>query len=486
MTYHTTSAAVRYLPAAAVLLAMLLFWNGAFSDGDGREDSLVTAEGSGDRAHSAGGHDDPIAPTLLALIVILGGAKVGGELFERINQPAVLGELVAGVIMGNIVLLNPAWSFLEPLRVETPEVSWAVVVDSFARIGVILLLFEVGLESSVGEMRKVGWSSLLVALVGVVAPFAFGYGVSALMIQDVPAALREINPDFDIRNIHLFIGATLTATSVGITARVLKDLGRMQTREAKIILGAAVIDDVLGLFILSVVGGLVVAAETGSGGMDAGSFALILAKSIGFLIAAIGLGVLVTPRLMSFFATLHTHGIAIIASVLLCFTFAYVANLAGLAPIIGAFAAGLILEEVHFKNFRETTHLHDLVRPVTTLLVPVFFVVMGLRVRLETFSDTGIIAIALALTVAAFIGKQLCGVVVPEKGLNRTAIGLGMVPRGEVGLIFASVGIGLQVVDQAIFSAIVIMVILTTFVTPPLLKLSLERQKRNVQKETTS
>jgi len=467
MAYQQPSHAARLCLAAALVSLLLLCWgNQALSEDKGATNHQTDTES---------GHQDPIAPALLALVLILGAGKLGGELFERISQPAVLGELVAGVVLGNIVLLNSSWTLFEPLRLENPEVPWAVMVDSLARIGVLLLLFEVGLESSVGEMKKVGWSSLVVALVGVVAPFALGYGVSALTIREVPAALSAMNPNFDVSNIHLFIGATLTATSVGITARVLKDLGKMQLRESKIILGAAVIDDVLGLLILSVVSGLVLAAETGSGGMDAGSFGLIVAKSVGFLVIAIGLGVVGAPWLMRLFATLHTHGVAIVASVLLCFGFAYLANLAGLAAIVGAFCAGLVLEEVHFKDFREKVPLHELLEPVTTLLVPVFFVVMGMRVRLETFADTSIIGIALALTAAAFVGKQLCGVAVPEKGLNRTAIGLGMVPRGEVGLIFASIGVGLKVVDDAIFSAIVIMVILTTFVTPPLLKRSLER-----------
>ena len=432
--------------------------------------------------HSAAsaGHQDPVAPVLLALIVILVSAKIGGELFERMNQPAVLGELIVGVVLGNLVLINPSWDFFGPLRLEHITVQWASAVDILARIGVVLLLFEVGLESNVAEMRRVGVSSFLVATVGVVAPFALGYFASATFITAVPESILEMNAEFDISNIHLFIGATLCATSVGITARVLKDLGKLHIKEAKIVLGAAVIDDVLGLILLAVAAGIIVAAETGVP-MELSAVLRITGVAIGFLVGAIVVGVTIVPRLLKKIAVLRTQGVMLISALLFCFLFSYLANLAGLAAIVGAFAAGLILEEVHFTEFREKKHLHDLLAPVTTFLVPIFFVVMGIQVRLETFADMNVLGLAVALTVAAFIGKQLCGLAVIEKGLDRLSIGLGMVPRGEVGLIFASIGKGLGVVDDSIFSAVVIMVIATTLVTPPLLKFSLARGARRSQ-----
>ncbi|MGH2568399.1 MAG: cation:proton antiporter, partial [Bacteroidota bacterium] len=406
--------------------------------------------------------------------VILLFAKLGGELFERFNQPAVLGELIVGVVLGNLALFNPAWDFFGPLRVDEITVNWAIVVDNLARIGVILLLFEVGLESSVAEMRKVGLSSFLVAAVGVVAPFVLGYGASSMFIENVPQVILDMNPAFEITNIHLFIGATLCATSVGITARVFKDLGKLQTKEARIILGAAVIDDVLGLIILAIVAGIIVAAETGIP-LEPLGLVQITGIAIGFLVGAIVLGLVFVPRVMNRLARLRTRGIMLISSLLFCFTVAYLANLAGLAPIVGAFAAGLILEEIHFTEFKEKKTLHDLLTPVTTFLVPVFFVVMGIQVRLETFLNLNVLGLAAGLTVAAFIGKQVCGLAGTEKGLDRVSVGVGMVPRGEVGLIFASIGKGLGVVDDAIFSAVVIMVIATTLVTPPLLKFTLSR-----------
>lgn len=436
--------------------------------------ALATPTQVGEPVQGSTGHHDPVAPVLIALTAILIAAKLGGELFDRLGQPAVLGELIFGVLLGNLVLLNPAWDFFAPLRSDQITVDWAIVIDSFSRVGVILLLFEVGLESSVGEMRKVGGSSLLVAAAGVVAPFFLGYFASSMFIRDVPPTILDLSPNFDISNIHMFIGATLCATSVGITARVFKDLGQLQTKEAKIILGAAVIDDVLGLIILAVAAGIIVAAETGIP-LEPIAVVSISATAIGFLVGAIVIGLWLVPRLMGYLSRLRTHGIILTASLLLCFVVSYLANLAGLATIVGAFAAGLILEEVHFSNFKEKKSIRDLLAPVTTFLVPVFFIVMGIQVRLETFLRMDVLGLAAGLTLAAFIGKQVCGLAVAEKGLDRLSIGLGMVPRGEVGLIFASIGKGLGVVDDAIFSAIVIMVIVTTLMTPPLLKSSLAR-----------
>ncbi|MEK9136000.1 MAG: cation:proton antiporter, partial [Bacteroidota bacterium] len=360
-------------------------------------------------------HGDPLAPVLLILLIVLAAAKLGSEIFERLGQPAVLGELIVGLVLGNLVLLNPDWTLFEPLRAANVTGGWALIIDSLARLGVILLLFEVGLESTVSEMAKVGTSSLLVALVGVIAPFILGFGVSYLFIKEVPAdVLVHLPSDFSVMNIHLFIGATLCATSVGITARVLKDLGKLQTKEAKIVLGAAVIDDVLGLIVLAVVSAIVSASITGS---EVGTLSLvrIAGTAIGFFVVAIALGVLVVPRMLHYLAKLRTGGMMVISSLLLCFLLSWLADAVGLATIVGAFAAGLILEEVHFKEFKETIHLHELIRPISTLFVPIFFVLMGIQVRLETFADSSVIGLALGLTVAAIIGKQMCGLAVVEK-----------------------------------------------------------------------
>jgi Kef-type K+ transport system membrane component KefB len=426
-------------------------------------------------------HEDPVAPLLLALIIILAVAKGGGEIFERLGMPAVLGELLGGIVIGNIILINPAWNFFEPLRLVAIEAHWAVIVDGLARLGVIILLFEVGLESTVRGMMKVGFSSFLVAILGVIAPFLLGFGVSWAFIRELPPQVAAVMPaGFNVHYIHLFIGCVLCATSVGITARVFQDLGRLHTKEAQIILGAAVIDDVLGLIILAVVSSVVSAAEVGRS-IQIGSVFQLIAVSVLFLGGALTIGIFLIPRIMKQLAKLRTAGMMLISSLILAFVLSYLAGLAGLAAIVGAFAAGLLLEDVHFKGFREDIDIFQLIKPVATFLVPIFFVLMGIQVRLESFANLSVLGIAAGLTVAAIIGKQVCAYGAIGKGLNRSSIGVGMIPRGEVGLIFANIGRNLNVVDSATFSAIVIMVIVTTVVTPPLLNITIARWDRNKQ-----
>ena len=423
-------------------------------------------------------HSDPIAPVLLMLMIILAAAKICGEISERLGQPSVLGELLAGILLGNIVLLNPDWTLFESLRESAISAEPAVIVDALARLGVILLLFEVGLESTVAEMKNVGKASLWVAAAGVIAPFILGFGASWLFISEVPSDIARLVPaDFGVFNIHIFIGATLCATSVGITARVFKDLGKLQIREAKIILGAAVIDDVLGLIILAAVSAIVASAMTGAP-LSAFGLARIAVISIGFLVLSIFVGVKLIPRIMTLLAKLRSDGIMVISALLFCFLLSWLADEAGLAAIVGAFAAGLILEEVHFRDFRERISMHELIRPITTFFVPIFFVLMGIRVRLEMFASLQVLGLAAALTIAAIIGKQICGLAIREKGIDKISIGVGMIPRGEVGLIFAGIGKSLNVVDDALFSAIVIMVTLTTFAAPPILRWSLGRWEK--------
>ncbi len=426
-------------------------------------------------ASGAGAHEDPVAPLLLALILILATAKGAGELFERLHMPAVLGELVGGIVLGNLVLINPAWGFFEPLRAQVLEVHWAVIIDGLARLGVIILLFEVGLESSMKGMMKVGASSLIVAVVGVIAPFILGYGVSWMFIREMPTQIAaSMPPGFSLHYVHLFVGSVLCATSVGITARVFQDLGRLHTREAQIILGAAVIDDVLGLIVLAVVSSVITAAQAGQS-IQLGSIFRLVAVAVLFLGGSLTVGTFVIPRIMKLLAKLRTAGVMLLSSLLLAFLLSYLAGLAGLAGIVGAFAAGLLLEKVHFREFREDVDIFRLIKPISAVLVPIFFVQMGIQVRLESFADLSVLGIAAGLTAAAVIGKQACAWGALGKGLNRLSIGVGMIPRGEVGLIFASIGRSLNIVDGPTFSAIVIMIIVTTLVTPPLLKIALSR-----------
>lgn len=424
----------------------------------------------------------PMVLVGLACMLIVG--KLGGEFFERIGQPAVLGELVGGIIIGNLVLFG--FLGLEPLKTNE-------VIGALAEIGVIILLFEVGLESDLSEMMEVGWSSLLVATLGIIAPFFLGWGVAVYFLPAEP------------RLVHIFIGATLCATSVGITARVFKDLGKLQSREARIILGAAVIDDVFGLIILAIVAGAIKATATGAvvSVMDTG---IIAAKALLFLIGAIALGRFVIPRLLRGAGRLETRGVLLTLAICFCLFLSWVAARVGLAPIVGAFAAGLVLDEVHYKpkGAFQDQGLQDLMHPVSTFLVPIFFVLMGMKVDLRLFgpgSPSGqpagggdqlnLLGFALTLTLGAIVGKQICAAGVLERGVNRLAIGLGMIPRGEVGLIFAGIGATLMlpqasgssapVIGPTTFGAIVIMVIITTLVTPSALKWSLREKRRQEQ-----
>jgi Kef-type K+ transport system membrane component KefB len=408
-------------------------------------------------------HTDPIAMVVLHMAIILIAAKLGAELAVRLKQPPVLGELMAGVVMGNTTIVHLDW--FEGIKSDP-------AVGLLAGIGVILLLFQVGLESTVRQMLRVGVAATMVAVIGVVAPFALGWGAGAILVP-------EMGP-----YVHAFLGATLSATSVGITARVLKDLGAAQRVEARIILGAAVIDDVLGLIVLAVVGGIIVAADQGTT-LSIGAIALILGKATAFLVGSLALGVALAPRLFHLASRLRAAGVLLAVGLVVCFLFSWLASAIGLAAIVGAFAAGLVLEDVHYRDFvdRGEHGLDHLLEPIASLLVPFFFVLMGMRTDLTAFADPEVLGMAAALTLAAIVGKQACALAVWGQPLDRLSIGIGMIPRGEVGLIFASIGStltlgGKPIISPALYSAVVVMVIVTTLVTPPALKWSLNRGSR--------
>lgn len=411
-------------------------------------------------AFATGGGDDPLPPILLALSLVLVGAKVCGDLAGRIRMPPVLGELIFGIALGNASLLGVTW--FESLKADA-------TLDVMARLGVVLLLFEVGLESTVKQMLGVGRTAVAVATLGVIVPFGLGFGVGAWLLphQSVYA--------------HLFLGATLTATSVGITARVLKDLGHSQSPEARIILGAAVVDDVMGLVILAVVTGVIKSVDTGTA-LQTSSVVLIVLKALGFLVGALIVGMKVSPLMFGLASRLRGTGTLLATALTFCFMLSYIASKMGLAPIVGAYAAGLILESVHYQTFtdRGEHELEELVAPIGTLLIPIFFVQMGMHVDLRALLRTDVLGLATAITLAAIAGKQACALGVRGTGASPLAVGLGMIPRGEVGLIFANVGLGLhvdgrRVVDESLFAAVVIMVLVTTLVTPPALGMALGR-----------
>lgn len=382
--------------------------------------------------------------------------------------------MLIGVIIGNLGLVG--------IHVFDPIKSDAYI-SFLAQIGVIILLFQVGLESNLSSMKKVGVKAFLVAIVGVVVPFVLGSWIVG------PWLLPEASV-----NAYLFLGAALTATSVGITARVFKDFGKLQTKEAQIVLGAAVIDDVLGLIILAVVSALVTL-----GAVSAGIIGWIIAKAVLFLVGSILIGKVSAPYISKFFSRIN-NGVGTKVTLAIVFALAYsaVAGFIGLAPIVGAFAAGLILDPVHFKYFKKPKaatdleehavlasgehrerfmqaanhhtekHIEELLEPIGHFIVPIFFVFTGISVNLATLFDPKVLLISLGVTTVAFFGKYVTGLVA-GKGVNKNIIGFGMVPRGEVGLIFATIGMSLGVLSDELFSVIVIMVILTTLLTPPIL-----------------
>lgn len=425
--------------------------------------SLVALAVTSSAAQDHGAHPDT-ASVLLALVVVLIAAKIGGSLVVKMGQPAVLGELLFGILIGNLYLAGfHGFDFIK----TDPS------VNILSEIGVTLLLFQVGLESDLAKMMKVGASALLVATIGVVLPFMLGWWVASVFLPHESVY------------VHVFIGATLCATSVGITARVIRDLGWLQSIEARIILGAAVVDDVQGLVILAVVGGIIASAANGGGAVSSVSVALIIIKATAFLVGALVIGRWIAPRVFTAASKLRAADILLATALGICFGFAYLASVIGLAPIVGAFAAGLILDEVHWRSFRERGEhsVEELVRPLTAFLVPVFFVVMGARVDLAMFAKPQILAMAGALTIAAILGKQACGLGVLQRGLDRLSVGIGMIPRGEVGLIFAAYGSHLMlnghaVVSPATYAAVVIMVVITTLAAPPALKWSVGRSRR--------
>ncbi|BDG10399.1 cation:proton antiporter [Anaeromyxobacter paludicola] len=395
-----------------------------------------------------------MGPVLLALVVLLAAARVGGSAAERFRQPAVLGELAAGILLGALPLAG-----LHGLEYAARD----EVVGAIAELGVIFLLFEVGLSTRLADLLKVGPSALLVAVVGMAVPMALGYGAGQLLL---PGRHPFVS---------LFLGATLCATSVGITARVLKDMGRVGSVEGQIILGAAVIDDVLGLLVLAVMVGLVEGQ-----GAPLPTLGLVGGKAVAFLALALVVGRWAAPRLFRGASRMHGKGVLFTAALVACLGLSWLAEVAGLAPIVGAFAAGLVLEGVPWDELLpEGDRIEDLFLPLSTATVPLFFVRMGLQVDLRALAG-GPVLLALALILAAFLGKQACGLAVLQRGVDRLAVGIGMVPRGEVGLIFAGIGMSLKLGGAPLLgpgelAAVVAMVLVTTMVTPPLLRWRLAR-----------
>lgn len=396
---------------------------------------------------------------LVRLFLILGvmllAGKFAGELFERIGQPAVLGELIAGILLGGSVLGVIPTSSGDPLT---------EIVTIFAEIGVVVLLFEIGLETDLKQMFRVGTGALSVAIVGVVLPMAAG--VLFWLAPFIPASLNRASPT----TTAVFLGATLTATSVGITARVLQDLRLMHSVEARVIIGAAVIDDIMGIVLLGLVSSLVAGSA-----VSVLSVGRSVAIALGFLVAAVGIGLLLAPRVFGLLEKLSVRGMLLVSAFAFLLFMAAAADRVGLAMIIGAFAAGLVL-----SGTNQFDTITAKVKPVADVFTPIFFLGIGAKFDVGLLDPThpgnaAVLLIGGALFVIAVIGKFVAGWAAPWLRFNRRGVGIGMVPRGEVGLIFASLGLRAGVVNTELFSAVVIMLMGTTFIAPPLLKWSFGR-----------
>jgi Kef-type K+ transport system membrane component KefB len=408
----------------------------------------ATASAASSEAHSRFG------PTLFGLAVLVASAKAGGLLAERWRQPAVLGELLIGIALGNLL----------PLFFGAERIAFArsdPTVRVLAEVGVLLLLFDVGLEADLRALARVGEISFLVALVGVVVPIGLGWGVGMWLLPDSPTV------------VPLFIGATLSATSVGITARVLKDLGMTQTREGQVILGAAILDDVLGLMVLALVTGMVTMVATGRGELSIFAIAAIFLRAILFLGITVALAHVFSKSIVRLVARTGHPEVMLVVGLGLCFTLASAAELVGLADIIGAFAAGLLLDPygMGVRTREEDATLAELLHPLSSLLVPLFFVLMGIQVDLKSLASPMALGFGVVLIICALAGKLACALGVLRPGINRLAVAIGMIPRGEVGLIFAGIGTrmtleGQPLLSPSLFSAVVLMVLVTTLVTP--------------------
>ena len=424
-------------------------------------------------SYASAGGDSIIPQTFLWIVFALLAARLGG-IVEKFGQPAVLGELIAGALIGNMILINIPW--FEGMKSNE-------YLHFLAELGVVILLFQVGLESNVQEMKKVGMRALVVAIIGVALPFAMGAYLAGPLIM----------PGLS-HNAYIFLGATLSATSVGITARVFKDFSILHSKESRIVLGAAVIDDVLGLILLAIVSSIVQ-----NGSVSVMQIIQTIGLSILLLAGGTVIGGMITKPLSKWLSTLNPgSGMKLAFALSIGFAFAYIAHLIGLAPIVGAFTAGLMLDSVHFKHFHEPSyvsdfkravndadkqvqqkvqgiaeeqqekHIEHILEPIGQFLSPIFFVMTGLAVDVSVFMNPHALIIALVLTFIAIIGKLASGFFA-GRGVNHWLIGWGMVPRGEVGLIFASVGRALGVVDTMEYSVIVVVIMITTFVTPPIL-----------------
>ena len=450
-------------------------------------------------------HSDPSSAIIFWGTILLSFGILGRYIAKSLGQPGVLGELLMGVVVGNvcyayhvqlIVILRDSaavfsviqqmlqgMSLKHAVHQLIPDAAYAkqvlaamsgqngqqwiavtFVVDALSRYGVIFLLFMVGLESSLHDLKKTGKESTLVAVIGVIAPIILGLLVTRWMLPDAPFSTA------------LFVAATLSATSVGITARVLHDMKKLNTREAKTIMGAAMLDDVLGLVILAIVSSMVLV-----GSVNPVMITRIVFMALVFFPASLWLGPKLLHRMVAWISFVDPWEAKLLTSFIFIMGFSWLATLVNMSTIIGAFIAGIILHEGFFetreREVKNPLSIRNLLAPFEAVFAPLFFVLIGVQVRLETFLDKQVLLFSLCLLVAAIIGKLLSGLG-GNRNDDRWLIGIGMIPRGEVGLVFASVGKSLHIIPDSLFSAMVVMVVVTTFITPVWMKMQYQRNGR--------
>ncbi len=424
-------------------------------------------------AHEVGHGSSYITFLFLAFVILI--AKIG-SIVEKYDIPSVLGELVMGVLLSGVAFAGIHF---------ISEIQENEIIAFFAELGAVLLLFQIGLESNIEKIKKVGAAAGIVAVIGVTVPFILGsYVLGPVLFPDLSQAGQ------------LFIGASLVATSVGISVSVLQYMGIGQSRIAHTILGAAVIDDILGLFVLAIVSALAV-----GGDVTIGFITILSLKAFGFLFGAVLLGGILASEISWLFSRVHTGvGMKLAIAFAFALIFAYIASLMGLAPIIGAFAAGLILDEVHFKSFANPAitnqlnhiktscpnatipidnlvaslkhkHVEDLIMNLSMIFTPIFFLYTGLLVDFAALLDPSVYVAAATLSVVAIGSKLISGIGAQGNAQEKLFVGLAMIPRGEVGLIFANVGRSVNVLPADAFAAIVLVIMVTTFITPPLMKM---------------
>jgi Kef-type K+ transport system membrane component KefB len=376
---------------------------------------------------------------LLDLFLMFAGGKVLAEIFERFRQPAVVGELLAGVMLGPSLL-----ALVQP----------SALTQGLAEIGAIFLLFTVGLETRPRDLLQVGRIAALVASIGVVVPFVLGF----LYMRVIERSTVE----------SVFVGAALVATSVGITARVLADAGVLSTRVARVILGAAVADDILGMIVLAIVSSL------STGRINYLQLGIVTLEAVGFSILIVFFGSRMVGRFQTRVEQLRTRNSAFVLSLILCLGLSLASIYIGMAAIIGAFLAGLAL-----ADYSERWRLRENAHPIMEFLAPFFFVLLGVQVNLRAIYQPALLWIMGVVCVLAIVGKLVgCGLGALSLGFkNALRIGVGMVPRGEVGLIVAAVGLKLRTISPEIYTVVVVMSIVTTLFAPPVLRALLPRSQ---------